>query len=437
MGDEGNLVALFQEVDSGKISRAGFLNPLPNKQYGYGLAQWTSPKRKEKLYNLARSKGKSIGDENIQLEYLINELRISYSKVWKTLQNAKSVREASDIVLKQFEMPEDVSESVCRLRESYGLKYLNAQEGNEMNDAIKKLIGVAINEIGYLEKASDKDLYNKVANAGDRNYTKYGKELNKLRPDIIDYPAYWCDQFVDWCFVKAFGYDTAIKMLCGRVDDYTVASAALYKAAGRWYKEPQAGDQVFFQSNRINHTGIVIEVRGDEIVTVEGNTSGGSGIVRNGGGVFKKVYKIGNPRIAGYGRPNYAVAPVQHKYEKGWHKSDKGWWYADTEDTYTANRWALIDGRWYVFDAAGYMITGWFQAADGWYYLNPDDGAMLSGQWLELDDKTYYLTKSGVMAKNAYVKGENGVYHLVDWNGWWCRDLDTTKPDFKKFDVAE
>ena len=308
-----------------------------------------------------------------------------------------------------------------------------------MNDAIKKVIGIAINEIGYLEKASDKDLYDKLANAGDRNYTKYGKELHKLRPDIIDYPAYWCDQFVDWCFVKAFGYDLAIKMLCGRVDDYTVASSALYNEAGRWHTSPQVGDQVFFKSNRINHTGIVVEVKDNMVVTVEGNTSGGSGIVRNGGGVFKKVHQLSNPRIAGYGRPKYELVPVQHKYEKGWHKSDKGWWYADTEDTYTANRWALIDGRWYVFDGAGYMITGWFQAADGWYYLNPADGAMLSGQWLELDEKSYYLTKSGVMAEDAYIKGKNGVYHFVDWNGLWCPELDTTKLGLglKNYNVAE
>lgn len=43
-------------VDSGKISRAEFLNPLPGKQYGYGLVQWTSPGRKAGLYDLAKKK---------------------------------------------------------------------------------------------------------------------------------------------------------------------------------------------------------------------------------------------------------------------------------------------------------------------------------------------------------------------------------------------
>ena len=32
-------------IDSGKISCEEFLHPLSGKQYGYGLAQWTSPGR--------------------------------------------------------------------------------------------------------------------------------------------------------------------------------------------------------------------------------------------------------------------------------------------------------------------------------------------------------------------------------------------------------
>lgn len=44
-------------VDSGKISREEFLHPLPGKQYGYGLAQWTSVGRKAGLYDYVKSKG--------------------------------------------------------------------------------------------------------------------------------------------------------------------------------------------------------------------------------------------------------------------------------------------------------------------------------------------------------------------------------------------
>ena len=38
--------------------------------------------------------------------------------------------------------------------------------------AIEKLINIAKQEIGYLEKASNKDLDSKTGNAGSKNYTK-------------------------------------------------------------------------------------------------------------------------------------------------------------------------------------------------------------------------------------------------------------------------
>ena len=53
-------------IDNGSISKEKFLHPRPGCQYGFGLAQWTSPGRKERLYNLARQKCVSIADETIK-----------------------------------------------------------------------------------------------------------------------------------------------------------------------------------------------------------------------------------------------------------------------------------------------------------------------------------------------------------------------------------
>ena len=36
-------------VDDGTISREEFLHPRPNRQYGFGLAQWSSPSRKPSM----------------------------------------------------------------------------------------------------------------------------------------------------------------------------------------------------------------------------------------------------------------------------------------------------------------------------------------------------------------------------------------------------
>ena len=42
---------------------------------------------------------------------------------------------------------------------------------------VKKVIEIALKEVGYLEKRSNKNLNSKTANAGSNNYTKYWNDL--------------------------------------------------------------------------------------------------------------------------------------------------------------------------------------------------------------------------------------------------------------------
>ena len=79
---------------------------------GYGLAQWTYWSRKQNLLNFARSQGKSIGDLNMQLEFLMQELNAGYKKLLNILRTTNSIEEASNGVLLQFERPADQSVSV-------------------------------------------------------------------------------------------------------------------------------------------------------------------------------------------------------------------------------------------------------------------------------------------------------------------------------------
>ena len=179
-----------------------------------------------------------------------------------------------------------------------------------MANTVDKVLAIAKAEVGYLEKKNGdtRYLYDKRANAGYNNYTKYGKEMHEIYPAIMDYPAAWCDCFVDWCFYKAYGVATAKSLLDGNFDDYTVASALMYKKHNAWYtNNPKVGDQVFFKNSHggICHTGLVIAVDNLYIHTIEGNTSAALGVVANGGGVAQKKYALNYSRIAGYGRPKY------------------------------------------------------------------------------------------------------------------------------------
>jgi len=177
------------------------------------------------------------------------------------------------------------------------------------------VLKIALKEEGYLEKSKaaytiNKDIiYEKTAGAGSDNYTKYGKEMHSVLPGVMDFPAAWCDCFVDWCMYKAYGAEDAQKVLCGRFDDYTVNSSNYYKKANRWANnKPVPGDQIFFKNTtRICHTGLVYKVDKRYVYTIEGNTSNKGILVPNGGAVAKKKYVLSYANIAGYGKPKYDV----------------------------------------------------------------------------------------------------------------------------------
>ncbi|RGD64423.1 peptidoglycan-binding protein [Lachnospiraceae bacterium OF09-6] len=119
-------------IDSGAINKEKFLHPRPGCQYGYGLAQWTSPGRKEILWNWAKERNVSIADETLQLEYLIWELKNKYQSVWKILTTATSVRSASDYFLVHFESPANTGEAVRKGRADRGQKFYEYLKGEKM-----------------------------------------------------------------------------------------------------------------------------------------------------------------------------------------------------------------------------------------------------------------------------------------------------------------
>lgn len=90
---------------------------------GYGLAQWTYWSRKRDLLIYSKRTAKSIGDCKMQLEYLIQELQAYFGKNINILSKAKSVREASDHILLDFERPANQSEENCARRAAMGQVY--------------------------------------------------------------------------------------------------------------------------------------------------------------------------------------------------------------------------------------------------------------------------------------------------------------------------
>jgi len=146
-------------------------------------------------------------------------------------------------------------------------------------------------EIGYKETGN--------------NITKYAAYIDKNYPDFYNgkkQGVAWCDIFVDYCvLVNAANEAEALYTLCqpklsaGAGCKY---SYNYYKEKGCTGTEPKVGAQVFL--NNFSHTGLVIEVTNDSIVTVEGNS---------GNAVKKHTYKKKSSKICGYGYPRYTTEP--------------------------------------------------------------------------------------------------------------------------------
>ena len=280
----------------------------------------------------------------------------------------------------------------------------------------KDVIKIANDEVGYLEKTSNANLYSKTANAGKNNYTKYAYEFDTKYSGFYNGKKNgfaWCDVFVDWCFVTAFGVEEAKKLLCQPKKSLGAGckySRDYYKAKGQHHTTPKVGDQIFFYDSTkksIAHTGLVYKVDSKYVYTIEGNTSSASGVVANGGAVEKKKYKLTYTRISGYGRPKYDVEPEATKTESV--KTDN----KKTKFSETVQAWqkaAIADG--YKFPKYG---------ADGEWGSECEDVAKKAVcKKCTLIYKNKNLTKIVQKAVGATVDGKFGndtKKKVIKWQG--------------------
>lgn len=186
-----------------------------------------------------------------------------------------------------------------------GIRYGRKRKGGFGGLTAEAVVKVAAGEIGYIEKASNSQLDDKTANPGDANYTKYGV-VTGTNGD------YWCASFVCWCFMQAAGSkQAATAALCGGFSAACNSMMNAFKTAQRFDKTPRVGDCIFFVGTRhggANHIGIVCGIDDQNVYTIEGNTSGGSTVVDNGGCVAAKQYPLNYAKILGYGHPVFDTA---------------------------------------------------------------------------------------------------------------------------------
>jgi hypothetical protein len=247
-------------------------------------------------------------------------------------------------------------------------------------------------------------------------------------------------------------YSAGQKLLCGSYTQYTPSGKANFIRMGCFGKEPKVGAIIYFYGKtmgRVNHVGIVTQVKKNgnryEILTVEGNTSAGTGFSRNGGCVAAKSYEfaineVGNDnRINGFGYPQFdsdtctveefiAVAKAEIGYVEKDSKKD-----LDNKSANAGSKNFTKYGEWYknngVYWCQQYVSwcawqackthksnteTGWIKVANRWKYgLH---GTLVKNQWLVIGGRWYAFDGEGFMVTGWFLS-EGGWYYLNPEDG--------------------
>lgn len=382
-------LGMTDEEYTAAVDNASYTN-FAHDGIGYGLAQWTYHTRKQALYDTAVSRRCSIGDGDMQVDYALRELR-GYKAVWAVLTTTESVREASDIVLYQYEQPADQGAAQRAKRESYSMEYWNKYAKGADNMV---MIGSArINEAGGTNGGQAGDQTG--GEVSTQAWYLHGKGWKVLRPmdkNVAEkiarnMEAACANPNIGYCqdhrgsvivAAKPYGYDAAridkpVEADCGSL----VRLCCLYAGVGvgDFYTGNEAAALVgtrefmLFEGEKYAESSDYLE-RGDILVT---KTKGHTVVVLSDG------------------------AKVQHesKVTEGWQQAADGkrWWYRRADGTYPAGGWAYLrevtggTSGWYLFDDEGYMLTGAQVAPDGKLYYLCDTPGIHEGQCMVTDEK--------------------------------------------------
>ena len=175
----------------------------------------------------------------------------------------------------------------------YSDKFADLESAGEWEATIPELTGetagenvalVAKSQIGYTQSGRNYE----VDDAGGKHgYTRYGAWYG--------YPySEWCAMFASFCLHYAGVAQADVPYAAGCVYwTERLEDAGLYKSAGDY--TPKTGDLVFFDTDgdgASDHVGIVTELRGETMETVEGNV---------GGEVVEKRHELTDEDVFGFG----------------------------------------------------------------------------------------------------------------------------------------
>lgn len=355
-----------EAVDDGRITTSQFLNPLPGRVYGYGLAQWTSPDRKRGLYSLCKSRGVSIANLQAQLDYIMDELATKYRIVLQTLKLSANVRQSSNMVLYNFEQPAD-PDKLAETRYQYAAAIYNRFKngGVKVKITVSQILDTARTWIGYSE-----------ANGKHKQIIAvYNSHKPLARGYTVQPNDSWCDTFVSAVFIKAGAVGLIGGTECG-VEEHI----KIFKSAGIWIEDgtitPKQGDIICYNWNDstqpnngyADHIGIVEKVSAGQITAIEGNYKDSVG---------RRVIPVGWGYIRGYARPRYAAETQQNKANAA--EPQKKVYHVQAA-TFTDKKYAdqlVLKLKAYGIDSYTYQKSGYWLVQAGAFASKANADAML------------------------------------------------------------
>ena len=220
-----------------------------------------------------------------------------------------------------------------------GKYYRNLCAVELCGDGAQDTLAIALSQLGYHEGDSDAEFDGSSTN-GNRDFVEYNVLYGKLdnnQGNGLSYGYYWCASFVNWCLRQAEvskEASAAAEVSCRRWLD-ACKSAGIYNGKNGY--TPKSADLIFFKDKdslvTTTHIGLVLYSDGENVYTIEGNTSNGSEFSSDGNYVALKSYPLTSSYIVGYASPNYNTVDGIDRVDYSGRKFSEGK-YITTDEIY-------------------------------------------------------------------------------------------------------
>lgn len=180
---------------TGNLIRESRLNPQALSETGkyFGIAQWGESRRDE-LMSFAKSQKKSPSDLDLQVDFIVKELKGSHKKVWDKAEKAKDVISSANIISGEYEVAGHKESFPERAEFAKTIYNLNTPKNFKIKSEKVNIADIHNNLTYYLntlpENLKEKVLITSGNDQGhstkSRHYQNKAIDL-RLNPELYDY----------------------------------------------------------------------------------------------------------------------------------------------------------------------------------------------------------------------------------------------------------